>query len=102
MSRDGDAGAGADTGVGAATTGGAYKTLAEIWTEVLGAEVDREADFFLLGGHSLLATQMIVRIEARLGVRVPLRDVLRHPVLGDFAELVDGLRRSAGAAAVEA
>jgi len=93
MSRDGEADAGA---------GGAYETLAGIWAEVLGAEVDREADFFLLGGHSLLATQMIVRIEARLGVRVPLRDVLRHPVLGDFAELVDGLRRAAGAAAVEA
>jgi len=102
MSRDGDVGAGAGARAGAAGAGGAYGTLAEIWAEVLGAEVDPGADFFLLGGHSLLATQMIVRIEARLGVRVPLRDVLRHPVLGDFAELVDGLRRAAGAAAVEA
>ena len=89
-------------GAGAADPDGVHATLAEIWSEVLDAEVDAEADFFLLGGHSLLATQMIVRIEARLGVRVPLREVLRHPVLGDFAELVEGLRRAAGAAAVEA
>ena len=89
-------------GAGAADPDGVYATLAEIWSEVLDAEVDPEADFFLLGGHSLLATQMIVRIEARLGVRVPLREVLRHPALGDFARLVDGLRRAAGAAAAEA
>ncbi|MEU9029105.1 phosphopantetheine-binding protein [Streptomyces sp. NPDC048383] len=66
----------------------ARETTRGIWTEVLGTPIDDEADFFLLGGHSLLATQMVARLEAALGVKVTMREVLDHPEFGEFADLV--------------
>lgn len=67
--------------------------VATIWSDVLGvpvAELGNDSDFFLLGGHSLLATQMIARVERVSGARVRLRDVLDHPTLGQFVELLTG------------
>nr|BAP82666.1 non-ribosomal peptide synthetase T-domain containing protein [Streptomyces cirratus] len=64
------------------------ETVARIWSEVLGTGIDEESDFFLLGGHSLLATQMVARLEAALGVRITMREVLEQPEFGEFADLV--------------
>ncbi|MYT33698.1 MULTISPECIES: phosphopantetheine-binding protein [unclassified Streptomyces] len=66
----------------------AREAVAEIWAEVLGTSIDEESDFFLLGGHSLLATQMVARLEAALGVKVTMREVLEYPEFGEFADLV--------------
>jgi non-ribosomal peptide synthetase component F len=47
------------------------KTLAAIWTELLGVPDIRTTDnFFDLGGHSLLAMKAIVEMDKRLGKRV--------------------------------
>lgn len=65
------------------------ETVARVWAQVLGTEVDAESDFFLLGGHSMLATRMIALLANELGVRVSLRELLDQPVLGEFVELVE-------------
>jgi oxalate---CoA ligase len=50
--------------------------IAEIWREVLQIEqVSRRDNFFELGGDSLAATIVITEGEARLGVRLNLRDL---------------------------
>jgi acyl carrier protein len=74
------------------------ETVAEVWSQVLGTAVDDDSDFFLLGGHSLLATQMVARLEAALGVRMTMRDVLEHALLSEFTEVVRGRLVTAGSA----
>ncbi|MGA2802168.1 MAG: amino acid adenylation domain-containing protein [Verrucomicrobiota bacterium] len=50
------------------------KTLAEIWSTVLGIErVGIFDNFFDLGGHSLLATQVISRVRDVFQVEIPLQ-----------------------------
>ncbi|MDY7094186.1 MAG: non-ribosomal peptide synthase/polyketide synthase [Acidobacteriota bacterium] len=72
------------------------ETLAEIWSQLLGAErVGRGDDFFTLGGHSLLATQVASRIRRLLEVDLPLRQVFEHPTLADLGRAVDAARREA-------
>ncbi|MCT9008990.1 non-ribosomal peptide synthetase [Streptomyces rhizosphaerihabitans] len=68
------------------------RRLAAVWAEVLGVprnRVGRRDDFFDRGGTSLSA----VRVAISLDREVTLKDLVRHPVLTDLAELVD--RRSA-------
>ncbi|MEU4219854.1 non-ribosomal peptide synthetase [Actinoplanes sp. NPDC026623] len=67
--------------------------LAELWEELLGVEnVGANEDFFTLGGHSLLAFRMHSRVKRGYGVSVELDAVLREPVLGRVAELVEQAR----------
>ncbi|MFD3935456.1 amino acid adenylation domain-containing protein [Streptomyces sp. NPDC058611] len=62
-----DAGAGADSDAGDATTG----TIRRIWAEVLKLpEVGPEDDLFDLGGHSLTVIQIAARIRDALGVEL--------------------------------
>ena len=69
-----------------APSGAVEVALAAIWQEVLGIErVGAEDNFFELGGHSLVATQVLARIAARLGVRLPLRSIFEAPVLQALA-----------------
>lgn len=53
--------------------------------------VARGADFYRLGGHSLRAMSVAVRLREALGVEVPVRLVLRHPKLTDFATALSTL-----------
>ena len=74
--------------------------LAAIWEEVLEARpVGVEDNFFDLGGHSLLAVRLIARMEEELGVRVPLAELLRAPVI---AQLSSQFRRAASPASSHA
>jgi amino acid adenylation domain-containing protein len=71
------------------------QALAEIWSEVLGAEtVGRWDDFFALGGHSLLAVQVISRIRQVLNARVELGVVFERPVLKELAEALAAAARA--------
>ena len=64
--------------------------LALIWQALLKVErVGRQDTFFALGGHSLLAVRMIMRVQQTLGVEVAIRDVFAHPVLCDFAGVLE-------------
>src|SRR6185436_13860063 len=69
-----------------APQGEVERTLAAIWSELLGGrEVGRYDNFFDLGGHSLLAVQVISRLRQTLGVEVALGELFLHPVLADLA-----------------
>ena len=62
--------------------------LAAAWATVLGVPADqigRHDHFFDRGGTSLSAVKLAVALDRA----VSLKDVIRHPVLADLAELID-------------
>ena len=63
--------------------------LIPVWSELLGAGVGPQSDFFESGGHSLLGTQVISRVRKIFGVELPLRSLFDSPKLSDFARGVD-------------
>jgi nucleoside-diphosphate-sugar epimerase len=82
----------ADQQAGQAPRTSTEQAVAAAWQSLLGlARVGVEDDFFLLGGHSLLATQVIGELERSLGRGIPVRLLLAHPTLAEFAAAVDGL-----------
>jgi acyl carrier protein len=75
------------------------KSLAEMFSEVLGVErVGRQDNFFHFGGHSLLAAQVAARIRESLGVSLDLRAFLESPTVAALAERIDAARRKHGVA----
>ncbi|GCE14613.1 hypothetical protein KTT_44720 [Tengunoibacter tsumagoiensis] len=65
------------------------EAIAQIWEEVLGRTgLSLFANFFQLGGHSLLATQIVTRVNEALQLQVPLRTLLIHPTIADFASAI--------------
>ena len=67
------------------------RVLVKIWRDVLRCEsIGVNDHFFELGGNSLTAVQVIGRIQATLGVLVPVADLFAHPTLGRFADQVLG------------
>ena len=90
-----------------APDGGAYVTrgyeqpvgeietrLSLIWANLLNIErVGRYDRFFELGGHSLLAMRFISQLRQTLGVEALISDLFVHPVLADFALVVERAAR---------
>jgi acyl carrier protein len=70
-----------------------YETmLAEIWSDVLGANGIGIHDNFLdLGGNSLAALRIIARVYEATGVKVPTRALFDRPTLVGMAALVKQL-----------
>lgn len=63
--------------------------LAQVWEELLDVRpVGVRDDFFALGGHSLMALHLLVRVEQRLAVKVPLGPFLQGPNIERLAEVV--------------
>src|SRR6185369_17366325 len=70
------------------------RSLATIWTEVLGVgEPGIDDNFFELGGHSLLAMQVVARINQQLNLPLPIRELFERPTIRELA-LVVGARRA--------
>ncbi|MFJ9721005.1 amino acid adenylation domain-containing protein [Streptomyces sp. NPDC101213] len=70
----------------------AERTVAEVWSEVLGVDrIGVHDDFFALGGHSLLATRVVSRLRRRLGADVPVRTLFSAPTPALLAEAVTEL-----------
>jgi hypothetical protein len=58
------------------------KTIAAIWSTVLGVDqIGVDDDFFALGGHSLLATQVVARVRSDFAVDLPLHSLFMSPTV---------------------
>ncbi|HSN86934.1 MAG TPA: phosphopantetheine-binding protein, partial [Thermoanaerobaculia bacterium] len=65
------------------------RDIVELCAQVLGLEkVGLHGNFFDLGGHSLLATQLIVRLNDRLHMELPLSLIFETANLGELAEMI--------------
>lgn len=70
--------------------------VAEIWSRILDVDaVGRDDDFFNLGGESLLIANMLVEVSEHFRTSIPMTALFRHPVLKDFAAIVDSHREQA-------
>ena len=74
--------------------------VAEVWRGLLNIEeVGVDDSFFRIGGHSLLATQLVLRLDRRFGVSLPIASVFDAPTPAEQARLIDQqLSTRAGAA----
>ncbi|MFG3302960.1 amino acid adenylation domain-containing protein [Micromonospora chersina] len=75
------------------------RTLAAIWSEVLGVDtLGIDDDFFDLGGHSMLATQVVAKIrKAELGGRaVGVMDLFQQRTIRELAAYISGDAAEAG------
>jgi acyl carrier protein len=71
------------------------KTIAKIWTQILGLEaVSIDDNFFELGGHSLLATQVISRIRQDFQIEFPLQKIFELPTIADLATAVEAIKQA--------
>ena len=62
-------------------------TIRGLWSDLLGADVGAEDDFFALGGDSLLAVRMLGRVTQRTGVEVSAPDFLASPTPATLARI---------------
>ncbi|WP_338083561.1 amino acid adenylation domain-containing protein [Burkholderia arboris] len=64
-----------------APQGETERTVAALWSDLLGVErVGRHDNFFALGGHSLVAVQLIERLR-QIGLTLAIRDLFEQPAL---------------------
>lgn len=81
-----------DTGdpITGAIRAGTETEIARVWSELLGNPPRNRMDsFFELGGDSLRATQFIASMRQRYGVRIAMRELFAHPMLGAIAQRID-------------
>jgi acetyltransferase-like isoleucine patch superfamily enzyme/acyl carrier protein len=73
------------------------KDVAAIWKEILHVDqIGTRDDFNALGGDSLSMTAMIIQVEERFKITVPIDDFLKAPTIDNLAKLVrrDGSKSS--------
>ena len=67
----------------------AEKTLAEIWSQVLGRDdIGIHDNFFALGGDSIIGIQILSR-AAQAGLRLTPRQIFRHPTISELAAVAE-------------
>jgi acyl carrier protein len=60
--------------------------LAFVWQQLFGIDtIGIHDNFFELGGHSLLATQVLVRLQERFGVDLPVRTIFESHTIAELA-----------------
>ena len=75
------------------------RVLAGIWSEVLGkTQIGRDDYFFTIGGDSMLALRLVALISRKIGTRVGIATLYRHPTVAELARWVDEVRESAAGA----
>jgi non-ribosomal peptide synthase protein (TIGR01720 family) len=66
------------------------KTLANIWSELLGVEkIGRDDNFFDLGGDSVVSIQIIVRAR-QAGLQLTPKEVFEHQTIAGLAAVING------------
>ncbi|HZI20310.1 MAG TPA: amino acid adenylation domain-containing protein [Pyrinomonadaceae bacterium] len=64
--------------------------LVGVWEEVLGRrKIGVFDNFFEVGGHSLLATRVVARVNARLGIDLPVRTIFEAPMIAELAVSIE-------------
>ncbi|WP_281955800.1 non-ribosomal peptide synthetase [Pseudophaeobacter arcticus] len=62
--------------------------MLQIWEEVLGKSgFGVTDDFFDIGGHSLLALRLVLLIEQRMGVKIPLAELFKSATVAHLAQV---------------
>jgi amino acid adenylation domain-containing protein len=75
-----------------APQGDVENALAQIWCELLRVpRIGRHDNFFELGGHSLHGMRLVVQLEVRFEVRLPVVALFRHPSLEALAKVIESL-----------
>jgi amino acid adenylation domain-containing protein len=70
--------------------------IASVWSEALSVPVvGVRDDFFSLGGHSLLALRILVKLEKKYGVPLPIRALLDSPTVESLADSIRSARAAA-------
>jgi amino acid adenylation domain-containing protein len=66
--------------------------LCDMWAELLKLQfVGVQDEFFDLGGNSLLAMDLVGRTETVFEVELPVRALLYHPTVEEFAGVIDDM-----------
>ncbi len=66
------------------------KTLATLWTDLLGVcQISVHDNFFNLGGHSLLITNMIIHIRSLFQIDLSVSQILDHLTISSLAKLIE-------------
>lgn len=74
-----------------------FRALTDIWSDLLPVEeFGPDDDFAHLGGDSLLAAQMLVRVEQRLGVTVPMGELIHARSIHSLTRVVNRLGGMSG------
>ncbi len=69
------------------------KYLTTLWQELLAKEkIGIQDSFFMLGGHSLAAFRMMASIEKKLGIKVPLQILIKHPTVSALAVVIGNMQ----------
>jgi amino acid adenylation domain-containing protein len=64
--------------------------LADIWKEIMGQQdIGVDEDFFALGGHSLIAVRMMVALEKKTGLRLPMAALFQAPTIEKMGRILD-------------
>jgi acyl carrier protein len=72
------------------------KMLVAIWEEILGISgLGIRDSFFELGGDSLMASVVATRLQEKLAVDVPLREMLAEPTIAHLSAMVEASRKQA-------
>jgi amino acid adenylation domain-containing protein len=65
------------------------KLVAEIWQESLKKErIDIFSNFFEMGGHSIMAVNVMINVEKKTGIRIPLSSLFQYSTVEKFAKLL--------------
>ncbi|MGI2902872.1 aminotransferase class III-fold pyridoxal phosphate-dependent enzyme [Tolypothrix sp. VBCCA 56010] len=64
------------------------KTIADIWQELFGFEVNIHDNFFELGGDSLTALQAISLFNKKLDVEMPIESIYEAPTINSLANII--------------
>jgi amino acid adenylation domain-containing protein len=68
---------------------GGEEILYGIWKELLeNNNFGIDDDFFAIGGHSLLAVNLMIKIEEKIGVRLPLATLFNNSTIRNLAEYI--------------
>lgn len=69
--------------------------LLQIWAEVLGKSgFGVTDDFFDIGGHSLLALRLVLLIEQRMGIKIPLAELFKSATVAHLAQVAQSDTKS--------